>query len=316
MQTSPRVPLVSRRRIVQGIVIGGAALALAPAPSIFAAAARAQSAGDLASLGYPELNVTVTDTGFEDLPPETPAGRYLLTVSSKATNPGAAAVFVSPAALGIGTDELIAMIAPPPADSAPPEGNGPGGEMPLELYQLRFAGGADASYQESGRAVIDLTPGEWVVSGEDGPQQPVALTVTGDYPADVVDPEETITATLLDFAIRLEGNLTAGKHLLKVQNHGAQPHFVVFAKGPERMTKDLLLSSMMGMMSGTPVEGGLGEDELQPFYFSPTQSIGTMTWHEVELEAGTYAAICFFPTAGTGVPHAMNGMIEVFTVAS
>ena len=35
----------------------------------------------------------------------------------------------------------------------------------------------------------------------------------------------------------------------------------------------------------------------------------------VSLEAGTYAAACFFPTAGTGEPHAMKGMHTVFTVS-
>ena len=54
---------------------------------------------------------------------------------------------------------------------------------------------------------------------------------------------------------------------------------------------------------------------MQPIVYTPTQSIGTTTWHQIEFPAaGTYLAACFFPTAGTGVPHAMNGMTDVFKV--
>lgn len=40
----------------------------------------------------------------------------------------------------------------------------------------------------------------------------------------------------------------------------------------------------------------------------------TDTRHPIELTTGTYLAACFFPTAGTGVPHALNGMFDVFKV--
>ncbi len=59
----------------------------------------------------------------------------------------------------------------------------------------------------------------------------------------------------------------------------------------------------------------LSESDLQPVLYTPLQSIGTVTYHEVELEPGTYMAACFFPTAGTGAPHAMEGMVEVIKVS-
>ena len=36
----------------------------------------------------------------------------------------------------------------------------------------------------------------------------------------------------------MEGNLTAGTHLMKVQHQGAQPHFLDIEKGPDTMTKE------------------------------------------------------------------------------
>ena len=77
------------------------------------------------------------------------------------------------------------------------------------------------------------------------------------------------------------------------------------------------VDALFGMFMGTPDAdtGGLTEDDFELLYFAPTQSIGTATWHEVELEAGTHLVSCFFPTAGTGVPHAFMGMYDVVEVA-
>jgi len=188
--------------------------------------------------------------------------------------------------------------------------------LPLEVYQLHFAGGTYAPAGQTAQAVLDLVPGEYVVWGDDpsAPQKPTTMTVTGDFPQDVKDPTADITATLIDFAIMLEGSLTAGKHVIKVQHHGAQPHFLDIEKGPDDMTKDMVMASFSGEVNGTPAAGGIAESDMQPVFFSPTQSIGTVTWQEIELTAGTFLAACFFPTAGTGMPHAMNGMLEVFKV--
>ena len=118
---------------------------------------------------------------------------------------------------------------------------------------------------------------------------------------------------MLDFQIQVEGNLTAGTHTIKVQHHGAQPHFLEVDKGPDSMTRDEVLSTLTGEMTGTPAAGGLSESDIQNTHDSPTQSIGTVTFHHLELTDGTFMAACFFPTAGTGLPHAMNGMVEVFS---
>jgi hypothetical protein len=191
-------------------------------------------------------------------------------------------------------------------------------QLPLAVYQMKFAGGTMVfPGQTSTQAVMDLTPGEWVVWSDDpaGPTPPTTFTVTGDFPADVQDPESDITATLVDFAITIEGNLTAGTHTIKVQHHGAQPHFLEMEKGPDTMTKEQVGLAIADEMSGTPLPDGLSDSDLQPVFYSPTQSIGTVTWHQIDLPAGTLMAACFFPTAGTGVPHAANGMYDVFKVA-
>ena len=83
---------------------------------------------------------------------------------------------------------------------------------------MKFAGGVMTVPGQGDQAVLDLTPGEWIAWGDDpsAAQKPVTFTVTGDFPADVAEPDADITATLVDFAITLDGALTAGTHLIKV----------------------------------------------------------------------------------------------------
>jgi hypothetical protein len=319
--------MVSRRELTLG-GMAAAALTLLPARSLVAAA---QDAADFASLGLPELKVTITDTGFEGLPATTPAGRYLLTATATAMGETApdqqppTVAFVSPTPVGMSAADFLQQFVAPPPSGSPEAGGGDegGGEeeggdqpLPLEIYQFKFAGGVMIVPGQSNQAIIDLTEGEWVAWGDDptSPLMPVSLTVTGEFPADIAEPEADITATLIDFAIQIEGNLTAGTHVLKVQHHGAQPHFLELDKGPDTMTIEQVQAALAGEMSGTPSADGLSEDALQPVFYSPTQSIGTTTWVHVELSAGTYLGACFFPTAGTGEPHAAHGMIDVFTV--
>jgi hypothetical protein len=314
---------VNRRQFTLGASAGAAILALGPARSLLAAAH--QDAAGLASLGYPELKVTVTDSGFEGVPAETAAGRYLLTVEARTTQgPGTGAFFGPPA--GMTAEEFLGAIAGPPpgADGGTPPAGAEGGDqgggemqLPLFVYQAKFAGGAQAMPGQTAQAVIDLTPGEWMVWADDpsAPQPPAMVKVTDDFPAEVQDPAADLTATLVDFKIIIDGALTAGKHILAVPHHGAQPHFLALMKGPDSMTKDQVMAALMAPPDATPEAGGLSENDLQPTLYTPLQSIGTVTYHEVELEPGTYMAACFFPTAGTGAPHAMEGMVEVIKVS-
>ena len=324
---------LTRRHVVRSS-LGAAALALLPTRANFARAA--QGTSDFAALGYPELKVTITDSGYEGIPAALTAGRYLVTATAKTSGQSSpdqqppTVAFVSPTPAGVSAADFLQLLASmgggtPPTDATPEMGDTPtaGGQqdgeeqqLPLFIYQMAFAGGVVLLDGQSDQVVLDLTPGEWVAWGDDpaAAQEPLVFQVTGDFPATVKEPSADITATLIDFAIQLEGNLTAGTHVLKIQLHGAQPHFLDLDKGPDTMTKAQVQAALADQMSGTPVAGGLSQNDLQPVFNSPTQSIGTVTWHHVELPAGTYLAACFFPTAGTGVPHAMNGMIDVIKV--
>lgn len=306
---------------------------LAGLPSIRMLAAREAPAtgDDLSSLGLPELVITVHADRFDGLPDgELAAGRYLLTATvAEGIEYGEASLMAPPP--GMSAEEFITALAtpdgPPPGDAPEgaqgdgEEGGPPGMMVPLFFYQARFAGGAGAPGGSTAQVVLDLSPGEWILGGVDDAagQVPVTFTVAGEMPPDAPEPDAGIAIRMIDFAISVDGALTAGDHHAHVQNHGAQPHFVVILKGPDSMTNDDIATLVQAMVAvqggGTPPELPFDpEKELLPVWQTSLQSIGTSQWKPLSLETGTYAALCFFPTAGDGLPHAAHGMHTVFTV--
>jgi hypothetical protein len=248
----------------------------------------------------------VNPDAYEGIPETLEAGRYLVTANVSADIEGGSGVaFLQPR--GMAAEEFLTTLGGGSEDEA----------VPAFVYQATFAGGASGLAGGTGSAVIDLTEGEWIAWGDDpeAPQAPVIFTVTGEFPVEVAEPEADITFTLVDFGIMVEGNLTAGEHIVKIDNQGAQPHFVDLSMVPEGTTDEDIAALLNADMTGTPVTDGLGEDDFQWVTYTPTQSIDVQVWTTLTLEAGTYNAACWFPTAGVGDPHAFHGMHTVFEVS-
>jgi hypothetical protein len=327
---------LSRRVFAAGSVatiLGGATVISLPAVRTVVA----QAGTDLTSLGLPTIDITVTADALEGAPAELEAGRYLVTATlGEGVDYGSPSFIMPPS--GMAAEDFLAESglgggkepAPSPVDVASPVVEGEGGEEgppPTIAYQAHFAGGAVLYAEQqadwAGQAVIDLGPGEWILwSGEPGsPQPPVIFTVTGEMPADVPEPDADIDVTFIDFGIAVEGTLTAGEHLMRIENLGAQPHFLVLEKGPDDMTNeqiDQILEFFLAMETGEAVSPEAlpfdPEADLMPLLDTAVQSIGVVNWVPVSLDAGTYVMLCFFPTAGEGLPHAYHGMHTVFTV--
>lgn len=307
---------MTRRAFAAGtaLVTAGGVAGFPPFTTLVSAAHRG---GHLEDLGLPALNVTVTADGFEGLPAELAAGRYLLTTSLADGVEFGAAGFASPPA-GMTAEQLLEAIGGgAAAPSGSPEAAAPEemGAPPAFVYQARFAGGAIASPAGPGQAVIDLGPGGWILWSDDpvATQKPRVFTVTGEMPADIPEPEADIAVGFVDFGIEIGGALTAGEHLLRIENRGAQPHFLIAFSVPEGTTNDDIAAMLEAEMSGAATPAAGMEDV--PALVTVAQSIGTVAWIKATLEPGTYAGLCFIPTAGTGLPHAMMGMHTVFTVS-
>jgi hypothetical protein len=302
-----------------------------------AGAQEATPVAGLTDLSLPQLEVTVTATAIEGVPEQLEAGRYLLRVSAaEDVEFGGYVALVQPA--GMSAEEFLAALSGSPdagamgTPGAMPEGTPVDGGDEMEkmggpppfIFEATYAGGALAPTGQSTEVVLDLTPGQWIAWGEDpaAPQPPVIFDVTGEMPADLPEPESSATLTMAEYVIEVsEGELRAGSQLVKIENVGAQPHFIAVFRGPDDMTAEqvgvALDEEMAAMESGTPVAySGLNPDEdLMPVVFTATQSTGTTMWQSMDLEPGTYGIACFFPDLESGIPHVYLGMWTVVEVA-
>lgn len=67
--------------------------------------------------------------------------------------------------------------------------------------------------------------------------------------------------------------------------------------------------------TGTPAASDLALEDIHDLYESSILSSGQTMWIEVDLSPGTYGLACFLPDQGTQAPHAMLGMMQVFTAS-
>ena len=314
------------------------------APAATAQDATPTGPDPFAGLGLPTLDVTVTAAGYGGIPESVEAGRYLVTVTAAEDTGefGGGVTFIQPA--GMGGDEFVAMLGElsgPPDESgvgaaaatpidggaATPEAEGGGaGGVPPFLFESVMAGGAYAGAGESSQVVLDLTPGEWVAWADDpeAPQEPVVFEATGEMPADLAEPEAGATITMAEYVIDVsEGELTAGAQVVRIDNVGAQPHFVGWLQVPDGLTEAQLEAAleleMEAETTGTPPaysDDFNPDEDAIPVTFTGTQSTGTSQWVVVdEAEAGTHVLICFFPDLADGRPHAFHGMYTILEIA-
>ena len=294
----------------------------------------------LADLGLPTLDVTVTASGYEGIPESLEAGRYLVTITpaEDTGEDGGGVGFVQPS--GMSADEFLGLLSGPPdetgvgavpatpiddVEATPAEGGEGMGGPPPAVFESLYAGGAYAGPGQSAEIVLDLPPGEWIAWADDpeSAQEPVIFEVTGEMPADLVEPESAATLSMAEYVIKVtEGELVAGSQVLKIENVGAQPHFVFGSPGPDDLTVEqigvALEEEMAAGDTGTPpAYSDFNPDEDLSFeegFFSGTQSTGTTVWLSITFKAGTYAMACFFPDLGDGLPHAFKGMYAVVEV--
>ncbi len=327
------------RRLFFGLV---AALLLFPATMLSALAAQDATPGSMASpfadLGLPTLDITINNDGYQGIPDSLEAGRYLvtLTVAEDTTdNGGGGIAFVQPS--GMTSQEFIdflgQMMAPQDQGAAAatptdggmgtPAADSGGGDMgaPAFFYDSVLAGGAFAGPGQSVQIVVDLPPGDWVAWGDDptAPQAPMAFTVTGEMPSDLPEPVASATISLGEYMIQVtDGQITTGAQVIRVNNVGAQPHFVFGTSGPDGLTNADVEAILQSDMTGTPVASGIDpETDFQDVFGTGTQSPGTSQWVYVpEVPAGPLVLLCFFPDQGDGMPHAFHGMYTIVEVGN
>jgi hypothetical protein len=303
-----------------------------------ASAQEATPSADLAALGLPTLDVTVSMAGYEGIPAELPAGRYLVTLTVGDDLPeGGGIGFVQPPEGMSAADFQAALAGPPPdagaADTTSPVAVEPADEAmaspaaetggpPPFIFDATFAGGIFVGPGQTDDVVLDLGPGEWLAWGDDPEAEipPVVFQVAGELPVDLPEPTANATVTMAEYTIAVtEGTLAAGPQLVRIDNVGAQPHFILWELLPPGTTPEqvqaFLDAEMGAMMSGTPAAAGEFDPEaVTPVAGTGTQSMGTSIWITVDVPAGANGMICFFPDLGDGLPHAFHGMFTIIDV--
>jgi len=262
----------------------------------------------LKALGLPEIDLVATATGVTGLPDTLAAGRYLVSLENQTAD-----------------QEIQVYLAVLPDTVTPEQANADlaKDDVPAWAYDAVWAGGPSPAAGETDAVVVNLSEGSWwaaVDRSSDDAAQPQdssqPLTVTGGTPtAEAAAPSGAVAVTMTEYTFEVPAGLAAGPQIWDLSNAGEQPHFLVLWGVPEGTTMQQVMDTIGAFGSGTPVPGMLAFQYLRDVYDTTFVSGGQHEWIQVDLDAGTYAAVCFFPDRASGAPHALMGMITVFTVA-
>lgn len=160
---------------------------------------------------------------------------------------------------------------------------------------------------------VELTPGRYamvcIIPAPDGMMHlkkgmAHEFTVTPQGAASGL-PAGEVSMRLVDFGFTLSGPMTAGRHLLSVQNDATQPHeVVIFKLAPGKHLPDFL-AWFQNPVGPPPASAIGGASPLAP---------GARNVVTLDLTPGTYGIICFLPDHGDGKPHFAHGMMQEFTI--
>jgi hypothetical protein len=178
-----------------------------------------------------------------------------------------------------------------------------------------FVGGPNAPDPHSqSDATLDVAPGNYVIlcmvdipdhtpHFAKGMVKP--FKVTPSTGAGISLPAADVTVRLADYSFGVSGALTAGKHTIKVENTGPQPHELEIIRiAPGKTPRDLM--AWMDKAQGPPPANAIGGIVA----LMPKMS-GLAT---VDLTPGNYIMVCFIPDGKDGKPHAEHGMMKEFKV--
>ena len=121
-----------------------------------------------------------------------------------------------------------------------------------------------------------------------------------------VMPTADLTIDLVDYAFVIEKPLHAGVQQVRFTNTSGQTHEVVLWRLDEGAHVDDLIAWVFNMQGPPPGAVVGGVSGIAP---------GVENLVELDLAAGRYAATCFVPDAGDGMPHTDHGMKIEFEVS-
>ena len=262
----------------------------------------AQSATPADFSVFPQLNVTVTDSALTLDTSTIPSGYVSINLINKSSSE------VGVGVVGPAKGETMAQLQQEAATPAAGDG------FPPFLYKAVVAGGPSAIQPgETGSQVVHVAAGDWAVFSE-GNQAPAMLTVADSDKSVTTAPSASATITLSNFLFAGLDGLVAGSQTVAVTNTGDQPHMMELSKAPDGTTIDSVKAAMQQDDTGTPVAGAVDESQLKDMPSVILLSTGETSYLTLNLEPGTYLAMCFVTDPASGKVHAEMGMASVFVV--
>ena len=200
---------------------------------------------------------------------------------------------------------------------------------PRPKWVLRFGGPGGAVPGDSSNSTQYLEPGSyvWICPVEDnsgtphfakGEFKPFVVHGASTSDADrTAAPAATAAVRLMDFSFALDSPLQSGRHTIRVQNTGVEPHDLVLMKlAPGRTVEDVL-NALNPERARRPDQAGKPVPSLDSVG-SVAGGIaviaqGMESFFETNLTPGEYAMVCM-TTAPDGRSHIEHGMIQQVTV--
>ena len=172
------------------------------------------------------------------------------------------------------------------------------------IFMLTFYGGISVPAGETRSYTVALIAGEYGFFETDGNEDAATFTVADGEPSDVAEPEADVNVALVDFAFGVPGFMPAGPNVWHIDNVGDQwHHMAVFPVDEGTTIADVRL--LLGSDDGGP----------EPAFITEPIGADVEMWTTIDLEPGTYVALCFLPDiAGDFSPHFNHGMVQIFVV--
>lgn len=250
------------------------------------------------AVNIPQISIKASDYAFE-APAKVEAGLVSITL----TNEGQEPHHVQLARLndGVTQEQFQAALQESPEAAFP---------------LVTFAGGAGIIDPGNNQQVIvELTPGQYVllcfVPSHDGmPHLAKGMmapmeVVKGSEHADMPEIKADATIKLLDFSFALPAEVKAGQQVWKVVNEGKQVHEIAIIKLGDGKTMEDVAAFMKDPHGMPPFADAGGFQAIDP---------GDVGWLNLNLQPGSYVALCYVPDPATGHAHMEMGMVMPFTV--
>jgi hypothetical protein len=286
-----------------------AALLALVASGFGGATARAVEPGDEIDprlAAYPEITIRITDQAIE-APAVAPAGRTLIIQENQSEEDAHFFILRFPEDL---TPERIHADLEADSDA-----------LPEWFARSAFVGNPDRAAPAGGRVfgVVDLVPGRYLVMDPLEPRTPARFTVADTPAAPRQEPEADVAVTMFEMGFTLPGSVHAGRQVWRVDNTGAAFHELAVMPVPAGASADHTIAALSALFAEQPVPTELGI-AWAGWSFSLVNGVGVTSpggavWAQFDLAPGTYAVLCFVP-GGNDLPHLMEGMVKIFTVAN